>query len=317
MTRRDLGLFTALLIVLGAAWGFTLPLSKIAVSTGYGHFGLIFWQMVIGAVAMAIVVLARGSRLPLTGPAIRVYTIIALVGSVIPNSASYQSIAHLPAGVVSILMSLIPMIAFPMALGLGLERFSIRRFFGLLAGLAGVSLLVFPEASLPDVAMLAWIPLALVGPLFYAFEGSFIAKWGIGGLDAIQVLLGASIIGAIVTLPLALATGQFLSPLRIYAAPEWALIASSLIHVVVYAIYVWMVGRAGAVFAVQVSYLVTGFGMVWAMVMLGESYSSYIWVALVLMLGGVFLVQPRPNRLVAPNQTDGQDKLQQKQRVAR
>ena len=303
MTPREGLFFTAILIVVGAGWGMTQPLSKIAVSTGHGQFGLIFWQLAIGAAILAVVSLVRGKGLPMRRDALVLCAIIALIGTVIPNSTSYQAIRHLPSGVMSILLSLIPMIAFPMSLLMGTERFSPRRLLGLLAGLAGVLLLVVPEASLPDRDMLIWIPLALVAPCFYAFEGNFVARWGTAGLDAVRVLFGASLIGAVIAVPLALGSGQFISPLGPYGAPEWALIASSLIHVVVYSSYVWLVGRAGPVFAVQVSYLVTGFGVLWAMVMLGESYSPYIWAALGLVLAGVALVQPRRNRPVAPGAT--------------
>ena len=55
----------------------------------------------------------------------------------------------------------------------------------------------------------------------------------------------------------------------------------------------WLVGRAGAVFGGQVAYLVTGFGVVWSMLLLGERYSGWVWAALALMLAGLALVQPR------------------------
>ena len=42
MSRRELVFFTGVLLIMGAGWGLTQPLSKIAVSTGYRHFGLIF-----------------------------------------------------------------------------------------------------------------------------------------------------------------------------------------------------------------------------------------------------------------------------------
>ena len=54
-----------------------------------------------------------------------------------------------------------------------------------------------------------------------------------------------------------------------------------------------MVGRAGPVFTGQVSYLVTGFGVLWAMLLLGERYSLWIWAAMGLMAIGLLLVQPR------------------------
>ena len=300
MTGRELSLYLSVLLILGAGWGITQPLSKIAVSTGHQHFGLIFWQLVIGALVMAGITTLRGQRLPLRRGAILVCVLISFSGTIIPNSASYQAIAHLPAGVMSILLSLVPMIAFPMALALGLETFAWRRFLGLCAGLAGVLFLVLPEASLPDPAMLIWIPVALISAVCYAFEGNYVARWGTAGLDPIQLLFGASLIGALVTFPMALASGQFISPLTPWAAPEYALVASSLIHVFVYATFVWLVGRAGAVFALQVSYLVTGFGVFWSMLMLGESYSPFIWAALALVLLGVFLVQPRKREAAAP-----------------
>ena len=50
MTPRLAAFYTLMLVVLGAGWGMTVPLSKIAVSTGHRHFGLIFWDTMIGAV---------------------------------------------------------------------------------------------------------------------------------------------------------------------------------------------------------------------------------------------------------------------------
>lgn len=281
------------LVILGAGWGLTQPLAKIAVSQGHQPFGLIFWQLVIGAFVMSIVTFLRGKRLPTTPAALRLYVIIALIGTVLPNSTSYLAISHLPSGLISILLSLVPMFAFPIALVLAVETFAWRRLFGLMLGMLGVVILVAPEASLPVAAMIAWVPLALIAPLFYGLEGNVVAKWGTLGMDAMQVLAGASIIGAIISFPLAMFWGQWINPLQPWGAPEWALVAASLVHVSVYAGYVWLVGRAGAVFAAQVSYLVTGFGVFWAMLVLGERYSSYFWLAGIVMILGVFLVQPR------------------------
>ncbi|MGR3513100.1 MAG: DMT family transporter [Paracoccaceae bacterium] len=286
----------AVLIVMGAGWGMTQPLSKIAVSTGYRHFGLVFWQLVIGAMALGLLQLGEGRRVRWDGPALRVYVFIALVGTIIPNSASYEAIRHLPSGLVSILLALVPMFAFPIALMLGNERFVLLRFTGLVLGLIGVILIVAPENSLPDRSMVLFVPLALIGPLFYSFEGNAVARWGTAGLSPREVLLGASLVGAVLILPLTLATGQFIDPRWPWGAADWALIGAALIHIVVYTTYVWLVGRAGPVFAVQVSYLVTGFGVLWAMLILGERYSGWVWAAMALMMAGMFLVQPRPAR---------------------
>ncbi len=298
-----------ILVLMGAGWGLSVPLSKIAVSSGHGQFGLIFWQLVIGALMMGGVIVWRKMPFRPGWRGLGVCVLISLSGTIIPDAISYRAYVHLPAGVMAILLSLIPMIAFPIALGLGVDRFSFVRFCGLLAGLGGVLLLVLPETSLPDPAMLGWILFALIAPLCYAIESNYVAKWGTAGLNPVEVLFGASLLGAVITLPLALESGQFINPIRVWAAPEWALLAAAAIHVVVYAGYVWLVGQAGSVFSVQVSYLVTGFGVAWAMVLLGESYSGYIWGALALMMTGIFLVQPRPGSALVPAGKAVQDNL--------
>ena len=295
---RNLGPMFALLIM-GAGWGITLPLSKIAVSTGHQPLGLVFWQMVIGAVLLGAIVFVRGGRLALGRRQIALYLAIAFLGTILPNAASYRAAAHLPAGVMSIVIAMVPMFAFPIALALGQDRFSIARVVGLGLGLGGVALLVGPEASLPDRAMVAFIPLALIAPFFYGLEGNFVGKFGTAGLDPIEVLFGASVFGAVLSFPLALGFGHWLNPLGGFGAPESALVLSSIVHALVYAGYVWLVGRAGAVFAAQVSYLVTIFGVGWAMLILDEAYSGYIWGALGLMLLGMFLVQPRDREELA------------------
>jgi drug/metabolite transporter (DMT)-like permease len=278
---------------MGIGWGLSVPLTKIAVSTGYKPFGLIFWQLVIVALILAVINRVRGKPLPMRRAQIEIYLLVALLGTILPDAVSFMVAVHLPAGVMAIVLSTVPMVAFPVALMLGIDRFSWLRIAGLACGMIGILLLIGPEASLPERAMVAFIPLALFAPLCYGTEGNLVAYLGMRGMDAVQVLLGASLLGLILALPMVLITGQWIDPWVPWGRAEWALIGSSAIHALVYTAYVWLVGRAGSVFAAQVSYLVTGFGVIWSMLLLRESYTPYIWAALLMMLAGIFLVQPR------------------------
>jgi drug/metabolite transporter (DMT)-like permease len=302
LSRRDVLLFSAFLVFMGAGWGATQPLAKIAVSTGYGHFGLVFWQQVLGAALMLVVCTLRRTRLPRTAAALRAYLAIALIGTVLPNTLSYQAAVHLPSGVMSLLLSVIPMFAFVIALLLGNDRFALRRLFGLLFGLVGVLIVIVPSVDLGQSVPVGWAAVYLVVAAFYAFEGNYVARWGVAGLDPFQLMLGASAMGLVIITPLMLATGQTIIPQFPLPQPQQALVASSVIHVLVYAGYVWLVGRAGAVFTVQVSYMVTGFGLFWAWLVLGEPVSAVIFVALGVMFAGMYLVQPRvKSGLAAPD----------------
>lgn len=295
------------LALLGAGWGATQPLAKIAVSGGYRPFGLIFWQLVLSGALLAGLVVLRGRRPRFGRRQLVMCTVIALIGTVLPNAASYQAAVYLPAGVISILLSLVPMFAFPIALLMATDSFGWLRLAGLLCGLLGVALITGPEASMPEAWMAAFIPLALIAPVFYGLEGNVVARYGTAGLGPIELLCGASVVGAAIALPLALVSGQWIDPRPPWDAPDLALVLSSAIHAVVYAGYVWMVGRAGAVFAAQVSYLVTGFGVVWAMLILGERYSAWVWAAMAVMFVGLFLVQPRPKPALVHAVKAGQD----------
>jgi drug/metabolite transporter (DMT)-like permease len=83
-----------------------------------------------------------------------------------------------------------------------------------------------------------------------------------------------------------------------WGLPEAALLGSSALHALLYAGYVAMAARSGAVFASQTSYIVTAAGLCWAMLLLGERFSPLVFLAMVVMLAGMALVRPRP-RVVA------------------
>lgn len=297
--RSEVVLLTGVLTLLGAGWGMTQPLTKIAVSTGYQHFGLIFWQLFIGAVLMAAICAIRGTRLPRGRRQIAICLMVAAIGTMIPNSTAYQAAVHLPSGILSILLSMVPMWAFPIALLMGIDQFSWRRLMGLSLGLCGVLLIAVPGASALNLAVF-WVGIGLISGICYGLEGNLVAKFGTAGMDPFQVLYGASLMGAVIMLPVTVMSGQWIPVDAAQTREGQALILGSIIHVVVYAGYVWMVGRAGSVFAVQVSYLVTGFGVLWAKLLLGEAYSTGIWAALLLMFAGMYLVQPRPKAALAP-----------------
>lgn len=287
--------YIAMLVGMGLGWGATQPLGKIAVSTGHKQYGLIFWQLVIGVVLLGTILILQRKRIPVTKATLGFALLITVIGTIIPNSTFYYSVVHLPSGIMSILISTVPLMAFPVALMLGMDHFSLGRMAGLACGLIGVALIALPSASLPDAAMAAYLPIAMIGPLFYAFEGNYVAKFGTAGMDAVQAMCLASIIGAMIMLPVAIASGQWIDPLLPWGRAEAALLAGSVVHNLCYCAYIWLAARAGAVFAAQTSYIVTGTGVIWAMLILGERFSPWVWAALCVMLLGLFLVQPRQN----------------------
>lgn len=282
-----------LLLALGIVWGMTIPMTKVAVSTGHQPLGLIFWQLVITIVALGIIVAIRRVKLLLTRQTLIYFFVIGMLGTLLPNSLSFIAAAQLPAGVMAIIIASVPMFSLAIALTLGVEVFSPMRVVGVLLGAAAVVLLVAPESSLPDPQKAIYVLIALIGPICYACEGNYIALRAPHGVDPLLVMLGASLVIMVVAAPLTAISDTWVDLSEPWGPPEWALLVSSLLHVVAYTSYIWLVGKAGPVFTSQIAYVVTIAGVFLSALMLGETYSNWVWAALGLMLAGLALVQPR------------------------
>lgn len=299
MTPRALAYGT--LFAMGVGWGLTIPMAKIAVSTGHQPFGLIFWQLVVVVAFLGALTVIRGKPIVMGRAYLRLFTMVALFGAVMPDIFYYLSAIHLPGGIMAITATCTTMFSLPIAIAMRNEQFEPQRLFGLIFGFAGIVLLMAPKASLPEGTNAIWVLIALLGPLLYATEGNLVARWGTQGLDPLQVVLGASIVGLAFATPLAVVSGQWINPLADFGRAETALAVGAALHALVYATYVWLVGRAGSVFAAQSAYIVTAFGVLSSMVLLSETYSHWVWLALAVMMIGMFLIQPRPAKPLAPD----------------
>ena len=291
MQPRERALAFLALILFGAGWGLSAPLLKVVIGEGYRGFGILFWQHPAGAAIIFALLRLRGLGLPLRPRALRIYAAIAAFGVFVPSSATVHAAPHLPAGVLSVIVSMTPVMAFAIALALGRDRPSVPRLAGLALGVGGIALMALPGSSLPDPAMLPFVLLAIVTPLSYAVESSVVGGYASAGLDPVQAVCGAYVLCVPVGLALALAEGTLAAPTA--GVGFGAMLLAVFVNSLVYAGYVWLVGRTGAVFASQVAYLVTAFGLIWSMGLLGERYGAGLWVAFAVLFAGMALVQPR------------------------
>lgn len=297
------------LVLFGAAWGLGQPLNKIAVAGGYRPWGIIFWQSCVALVLLGTFNRLRGRDLPRGYAQWRVCVMVATLGTLMPHWATYSAVAHLPAGVMALILAAIPILSLPIAVALRQDAFTARRIAGLLAGFAGAGFLIAARNGLGGDSPLVFVALGAVAPLCYALNGNLLTRFGRAGLDPLQLFMGAILLVLPVAGGLALSTGQFITPTWPMSPSDLALCAVAAIHTCVYTGFLWLLGRAGAVFAAQVAYLVTGFGMVWSMLILHETYAGWVWLAFLAMLLGIFLVQPRPNATLAPGRSAAKDNL--------
>ncbi len=286
----------AALVLLGLCWAVTVPLNKVAVSSGHHPIGLIFWQLAICAAFTGLYLGLRG-RLPRLGTALAGHClVIALLGSILPFSFIYRAISQLPAGIVAIVIATVPMFALVISLSIRIEAFSPVRLAGVLLGAIAVVILVGPDASLPDPDKAVFVLVAVLAYFCYGLEGNYVAWRAFRGYGPIQVICGASTVGALITGPVAWFSGAWVDLPGSWDNPERALVLAALIHAFIYAGYLWLVGATSPVFASQIAYVVTLGGVFFSALLLDERYSYWAFLALGLMMAGLFLVHPRQQR---------------------
>ncbi|MEM0977505.1 MAG: DMT family transporter [Pseudomonadota bacterium] len=287
------GTLIAILVGAGVLWGGTIPLSKIAVSTGYPHFGLLFWQHVFMIVFLLIYQGLRGRLRRYEWRHMPIMVAVAVLGTVFPGTVTYMSYSVLPGGMMAVIIAMVPIFALPLSIALGIEKPVTRRVLGVGLGLFAVVLLVGPQEALPVGVKPIFVMFALLAPLCWASEDNAIAKLGLGGLGANQVLLGASVIGLILVAPVTFATGQYINLWKPWTGVELAFLVSIFFHMVAYTTFIWFIPVAGPVMASQAAYLVTGFGIFFSVVFLDEGYSPYFWLAVGILAVSLYMVSPR------------------------
>ncbi len=278
--------------VIGMSWGSTQLFSKLIVTAGHHPLGISLASTTLGALIITVVVLVTGTRLPLGRRHLIFYTICGITGTALPNVFSYAAIRELPVGIMSIVMATVPLMTFLAALIFRLDRPEWRRIAGLACGATAVLLLVVPDASLPDPKDAFWIGIAMITVTSYTAENIYIAKARPEECGPLQTICGLSWAAMLLLLPVTWASNTWMA-FASFGTAELSLIAMTVLHLVAYGGFIWLIGRAGPVFAAQVGYVVTLFGVFLGIAILGEQHSAWVWISLALALVGLALVQPR------------------------
>src|SRR5262245_40158949 len=158
----------SVLIIMGATWGLSFSLARIAAMGGAHPLGIAFWECSIAGLLLICLVVYRRIPLTVTARLVRFNVTTGLVGMVIPGAAFFYAAAHLPSGVLSIALGTVPVMTYVASAVIGLEKPAMGRLFGVVLGTLAVVLLVAPESSLPDPMQVPWMVLGFVAAACYA-----------------------------------------------------------------------------------------------------------------------------------------------------
>ncbi len=289
----------AMLFVLGVSFALAISLNRFAADGDVPFLPYVFWQSFGGGAALMLVAAALRRLPPIDVPHVRIFLSTGALNLAFP----YMLLAYLahkvPASLLTLGLSLVPVMIYALALTLRQERFHTLRFGGILLGLAGILLVLVPQASLPAPGMAGWVALGLVPSLSYAVNAVLIARWRPQQTTSLALGAGLMLASAGYVFIVMAATGEWWAFGGSFGIGHWATIAAMANNSVSFYLVFEVIRRAGPVIFSTVNYVATLSGMGFGMWFFGDAPSAYIWGAIVLMFAGLFFVTTTGRREAA------------------
>ena len=275
----------AFLVALATLWGGSYTFIKLGIAT-IPPITLIAARTTTAGLLLLTVMWARGIKMPTDVATWRRFAFQAVLNSVIPWTLIAWGERHVDAALATILNSAAPIFTFLLtAIVTRHEATTPRKLFGVVAGMAGICLIVGTDAFdgigrglLAEAAIVA-------ATLCYACAAIFGRTFG--GLHPMAPAAGSLLAGAAVLIPASLVVEQpwTLSP---SLSSVLALLALAVFSTAAaFAIYFRLIQTLGSVGTTAQAYLRVPIGVAISVAVLGESLSRTAWVGLACVVLGV------------------------------
>jgi drug/metabolite transporter (DMT)-like permease len=286
--RPDLASF-GMLFLLGLAFGMMFMFNRLATTNGVPFIPYVFWQA-LGGTLILVFACAGGRQFPSLSPTyLKVYFLTGVFNISLPYSILSFVAPKVPAGVLSLGVILVPLMIYALALALGMDRFRWVRLAGLVLGFAGVLLVLLPKASLPSPDLAGWVALGLLAPLSWALTAILMA-WFKPAAKSLPLACGLMLASTITMVPVMIVARSWWFFDGPFLIGHWAVIGAIATDAAIVVLMFEIIKRAGPVFFSTSNYIAPLVGVGLGMLLFGDTYSLWIWAALLLMFLGLFCV---------------------------
>jgi len=275
----------ALLLALATLWGASYTFLKIAVAT-IPPVTLIAGRTLIAGLLLVVIMRWRGIKLPADAANWRRFLFQACLNSVIPWTMVAWGARTLDAGMATILNSTAPIFTFFLTLAITRhEAVTSRKLLGVIAGMAGICLIVGVQALSGLGEELTAQVVMVLAAICYA--GAAILGRGFKDLDPIVPAAGSLLCGAAILIPVSLVLERPWT-LQPSASSMLALLGLAVFSTALaFVIYFRLIQTLGSVGTTAQAYLRVPIGVAVGVVFLGEQPSSTAWIGLACVVIGV------------------------------
>lgn len=200
---------------------------------------------------------------------------------------------HIQASVIIIIMVTEVLMVYAYSAMTKLESTNLKKLIGVALGFFGVVLVVVAQRSSGGSTNAFWAFVVLGVPFGYAVIDIMIATGRKIDTSPATTLGLASIAGILIMIPLAALNDGFVPLTLIPGFFEFGLLFWGVLTFLSMFVFVKLINGAGAVFASQTAYVQTIAGIGFSFILLKETLSIAIWVALGVIAVGMLLVEPK------------------------
>ena len=278
-----------LLLLVAAIWGTSFSLIKVGVSE-IGPVALTAGRIFIAASALSVwLLIVKKGRLNLSAPALLSYLVVGLFGNALPFTLIGWSEQTLDSSLVAILMGIMPLFTIVMAhYFLEDEPFSPRSVLGIGLGFTGLMVLLGFSVLQESGDMVLAQVVVMVATLSYAGVTIYVRRYV--RASGIEMSTGAMIAASILSMCMAFAledpTQMTWNTRALLPMALLGLFPTALASV----LYFRLVRNLGATRFAQINYIIPVFGSIIGATFMSEHIELRMWVALGLVLSGIFLV---------------------------
>ena len=281
--------YAILLLVQGAAWGAQFSMLKLAMQGGYGEIAVLFIALLLISIGYFLFLCLRRALFFPTREIIVFLVVTSVLGYVIPLLAAIYAAPYLPAGIMTLIASLTPVVTVSVALLLRTERVSSRRIGAVVLGTLAAFLVLLPELALPGFGTFTWMLLIGLVPLCYGLEPIYVfARWP-RGLDAWQVGFGEAVAATLLMLPIFLVFGDFSIGLT-WSEAETGILLFAVAGLVEVVLYFYIIQQTGGVLVSFSNFISLFAGIGWGMLLFGESHGALVWAAVFVLIAALVLL---------------------------
>lgn len=282
----------SLLLLLGFIWGTGYSIARFAMTHDVPPLGYSFWQSLGPAIIIGFLTMAQdsGKFAHLSTKRSRFYLISGLTGIVIPNTSMYFAASHLPASILAMIVNTVPIIAYPLALFMRLERFNIWRLFGIGLAFLGLMLIIVPKSSLPSPDLIPWVLATLITPFSFAICSIYIARFRPANTDSLTLSAGMLIFSSLMLIPMVIITDSFYTFQIPFTAPDWVIILEILLSSIGYVLFFQLIKLAGPVYYSMVDTIVVITGILWGYLIFGEQLNRFTGGAVICIVIALLIV---------------------------